>query len=257
MVDPASEAALKEVTEGVRRLCLTGGRKWTIIHSDGVPYVQLSEMQDDIFKCTHCEVELDKRNFENSVNFEASKEEHLRQHELTTSFVPKFDDIIILPGPGHIELNMGRKLLNLLWTPLLSDYVTALGFRSVNAQNVVRRGIDHHRTRQILQTTLDALSRELLVPYVRYCLHAGFEASTTGYTAWIENDVEDSNYLFLYHMAFMYLLAFNLYNEATCKNHGDLMLDNKFSFVNYISRDTNSGSKKTKVLWQKVLAMLH
>ena len=60
MVNLASEAALKVVAENVRQLCLTGGRKWTMIHSDGVPYVQLAEMQDNIFKCTRCEVELEK-----------------------------------------------------------------------------------------------------------------------------------------------------------------------------------------------------
>ena len=42
MVNPASEESLEEVVKHVRSLSLQDGRKWTILHSDGIPYVQLS-----------------------------------------------------------------------------------------------------------------------------------------------------------------------------------------------------------------------
>ena len=34
-----------------------------------------------------------------------------------------FANIVLLPGPGHIELNMGRLLLKLLWIQFLNKFV--------------------------------------------------------------------------------------------------------------------------------------
>lgn len=58
------------------------------------------------------------------------------------SFQRAFGDFIFRPGPGHIELNMAKCLLNFSW-PVLLPIVTALGFRTKKAQDVVKRGCDH------------------------------------------------------------------------------------------------------------------
>ena len=56
-----------------------------------------------------------------------SKHAALHQNEMCT-FHNLFHNIILLPGPGHLELNMGRLLLKLLWVPFLNKIVEFLGF---------------------------------------------------------------------------------------------------------------------------------
>ena len=125
---------------------------------------------------------------------------------------------------------MGRKLLNLLWIPLLRRIAQMLGFRTEKALAVVKSGIDHHRTRQILRACLYALSKELLVPFVRDCLKVEIIPNNDNYLNWV---VETCGYQYMlyYHFAFTYLLAFNLYTEATRKNHSLRMMAARIQFA--------------------------
>ena len=111
--------------------------KWTFVISDGVPYVYASTIQDSL-QCTICEEYIDS----------SDKDIHVALHESDhISFKKPFENLILIPGPGHIELNMGRKLLNLLWVPLLRRIAQMLGFRTEKPLTVVKSGIDHRRTR--------------------------------------------------------------------------------------------------------------
>ena len=93
-----------------------------------------------------------------------------------------------------------------------------LGFRTEKVLAVVKSGINHHHTRQILCACLYALSKELLVPFVRDCLKAEIIPNNDNF---LNRVVETCGYQYMlyYHFAFTYLLAFNLYTEATRKNH--------------------------------------
>ena len=71
---------------------------------------------------------------------------------------------MLIPVPGHIELNIVRLLLKFLWT-----LVKKLGFRIDKAQLFVKNGIDQHCTHQILSCSLFLLSAELLWSYVHEC----------------------------------------------------------------------------------------
>ena len=53
----------------------------------------------------------------------------------------------------------------------MQHFAKLLGFRSPRAQDVIHRGIDHHRSRQILHcvsTLLNALAKELVRPFVMH-----------------------------------------------------------------------------------------
>ena len=91
-------------------------------------------------------------------------------------------------------------------------------------QQVVLNGVDHHRSKQLLSSCFEALSKKLLVPYIRYWIEKGEEASNDGYQDWVDNFIDDPTYMFLYHVTFTYLLGFHLYNEATRKNHSLRMM---------------------------------
>ena len=65
--------------------------------------------------------------------------------------------------------------------------IVNLGFRTDKAQLLVKNGIDHHRTRQILSCTFFALSAELLLPYVRECLQKQILPMNESYQKWVTN----------------------------------------------------------------------
>lgn len=225
MVNPNSLETVKKVIEHV--LEVTGvkdtehPRKWTIMHSDGVPYVYASDLQDNFFACSVCKLEVSKG--ELTID---QWNNYLAEHKQICSgtFELLFGDIMFIPGPGHIELNSARLLLKFLWQPFMSYFVKQLGFRTPKAQQVVLNGVDHHRSKQLLSCSLEAISKELVVPYVRHCIQMKEEPCNYGYQLWVENVVTDPTYMFLYHVTFTYLLSFHLYNEATRKNHSLRMM---------------------------------
>ena len=76
---------------------------------------------------------------------------------------------------------MGRLPLKLLWVPFLNRIVHSLGFRIEKAQMVVQNEVGHHRTRQILSSSLYASANELLVPFLRYCKMNGIAENNKNY----------------------------------------------------------------------------
>ena len=128
-----------------------------------------SDIQNYYLKCSDCKEEVDTKGLSKD-EWEEFLTIHKETHRNDTSefeFKQIFDNIILVPGPGHIEMNMARLLLRLLWEPFLCEFPKLLGFRTPRAQEVVKNGIDHHRSRYILQSTLETLSKGLHVPFVK------------------------------------------------------------------------------------------
>ena len=168
MVNPCSQESLYNVMKHIQNICSVGAnenRKWTILISDGVPYTLASDIQDFVLFCQECGMEVDRKGISS-----AKFEEFLITHEslchsdipINERFTSSFMNLLLLPGLGHMELNQSRILLELLWEPILSHVVSLLGFRTPRAKQVVKEGIDHHCSRQILEACLEAISKELL-----------------------------------------------------------------------------------------------
>ena len=113
------------------------------------------------------------------------------------SFELLFGKIMFVLGPGHIELNLARLLLRFLCQAFLSHFVKCLGFRTLKAQQLVLNGVDHHRSKQLLSSCFEALSKELLVSCICYCTEKGEEASNDGYQQLVDNFVDDPTYILL------------------------------------------------------------
>ena len=192
MVNPNYIATVREVVEHVLDIPRVKDpehpRKWTIMHSDGVPYVYASELQDNLFVCNICVEEINKGDMRCEM-WNTFLDEHTQK--CFGSFELLFGNIMFVPGPGYIELNLARLLLRFLWQPFLSHFVKCLGFRTHKARQVVLNGVDHHLSKQLLSSCFEALSKELLVPYIRYCLEKGEEASNDGYQDWVDNFIDD------------------------------------------------------------------
>ena len=95
-----------------------------------MPYIYASIIQDTHVNCSICKKEI--CNQVSQDEFEDLK----REHDLC-QFQGLFSSIVLLPGPGDIELNMGRILLKLLWVTFLNRIVHLLGFRTEKAQMIV------------------------------------------------------------------------------------------------------------------------
>ena len=149
MVNPNSIESVRSVMEDIQNQTHLHSndhdRKWTFLHSDGVPFVYASDIQDYYLKCSDCKDEWEEF-------LTIHKETHKNESEF--EFKQIFDNIILVPCPGHIEMNMARLLLRLLWKPFLCEFAKLLGFHTPRAQEVVKNGIDHHCSRYILQSTL-------------------------------------------------------------------------------------------------------
>ena len=177
MVNPCSHEAMDEVMSHFKKCCNVGPhceRKWTILASDGVPYILASDIQDNFYICNNCNIEVDRKNITDEefneyiqVHCQSCKQNNGTEAE---QFLQRHQHILLLPGPGHMELNEGKMLLKFLWYPFVSYLSTLLGFRTPRAKDVVKEGVDHHRTKQvfskqIFSICLEALSEELL-PFV-------------------------------------------------------------------------------------------
>ena len=75
-----------------------------------------------------------------------------------------------MPVLGHVEMNERKILLKLRWCPVISNLLLLLGSQTPRAKYIVREGFDYHRTKQILSLCLEAIAKELLVPYVCHCI---------------------------------------------------------------------------------------
>ena len=224
MVNPNFIEAVKTILEHVSTTSQLSENhdscKWTFVISDGVPYVHASTIQDSL-QCTVCEEYIDS----------SDKDIHIALHERDhISFAKPLETLKLIPGPGHIQLNIGKKLLNLLWVPMLCRSAQMLSFQTEKALAVVESGIYHHHTRQILWACLYALLKELLVSFARDCLKAEIIPNNKNYINWV---VETCGYQYMlyYHFAFTSLLPFDLYTEATCKNHSLRMMAAQIQFV--------------------------
>ena len=122
MVNPNSIEAVKTILEHV---CTTSqlsenhdSRKWTFVISDSVPYVYASTIPDSL-QCTVCEHYIDS----------SEKDIHIALHERDhISFAKPFENLILIPGPGHIELNMGKKTTKLVVGPNVAQNCTNVRF---------------------------------------------------------------------------------------------------------------------------------
>ena len=176
MVSPCSQESVCDVMKYIQNICSAGdneNRKWTILISDGVPYTLASDIQDFVLFCQECGMEIDRKGISS-----AEFEEFLITYEslcradipIRERFTLGFMNLLLFSGLGRVELNQSCVFLKLLWERILSHVVSLLGFRTLRAKQVVKEGIDHHRSRQVLKACLEAISKEFLTPHVQDCM---------------------------------------------------------------------------------------
>ena len=198
-----------------RSLSPDGGRKWTAIGCDGLPYVLGARLIEDD---------------------------------------PTLQNILLMPGLGHYEINMVRCVFKILWNVVIKDLAEMLGFRSVRALSSCLNCTDHHKAWQIFLILLFGTLDEILVPYVRRCLTTKSPASVSGFYDYLESAI-DPNYVFLSDIVFNYLVPLFIFRCGVRKNNQKFILAGRCKFSElfyctnmYFYQEIDFRDLKTRVL---------
>ncbi|MES9969685.1 MAG: hypothetical protein ABW092_06590, partial [Candidatus Thiodiazotropha sp.] len=205
-------------------------RSWISVGCDGLPYLLAAKIIDKTFVCPQCNACM-KTGPEDFIS-------HLELHGLPTQSIEtfrKYKQIFLRPGLGHFEINMVKCLFKLLWVVLLCRVSKLLGFRSERAQNYCKAASGHHKSWEILQIVFRAVSKELLIAFVRQNLANGKQPTIDKYFRWLQT-VKDPNYLFMQEIVFTCLVALNIFRIGVRGNNSAVMLAGrqKFSRLFYI-----------------------
>ena len=182
-VNPCSYQAVEQVLHHIQSNTC-GRREWTIVGCDGLPFVLGSRI--------------------------ISKTNHLQ-------------NILLLPGLGHYEINMVKCIFKLMWDPVIEDLAKLLGFKSVKALTSCQKCSDHHKAWQIIQILLFGTMDELLLPYVKSCIAANREPSMEGLNEFMVS-VKNPKFHFLYKSVLTYLFALSVFRCGVRRNNQDFML---------------------------------
>lgn len=197
MVNPNSYDAIRKVLVDcgqqarIQKYCPESNRKFLLIYCDGVPYNLIWRLCQSTFRCLSCGELLHSK-------ADCTKHGH-------NDFTLEFDWVVVVPGGGHIEMNMLKTLVELLWPVFWKDMVMLFNFTSEAALRSARNVSDHHKGWAVLSICRNAVVDELLVPYVRQKLSIGSNSnaksinlSPKDYFKFLESGlVQDPNYLFL------------------------------------------------------------
>ena len=174
-VNPSSYSAVKDVlrnigkTAGIKRYCETGqsNREWLPVTMDGAPYSLAQEICQKTLICVGCE-STGANSVDNTVWKDDWEEHVLKVHKgARVKYVKEFDWVVLRIGKLHMEMNMGKYILDFTWEVFMSALAYEMGFTSEAAQMYARRGTSTHHTMTLLKVAQKATWMELLVPYVR------------------------------------------------------------------------------------------
>ena len=118
MVNPCSHEGIDEIMSHVKKCCSVRSdceRKWTILVSDGVPYILASDIQDKFYICNNCNIGEYRKNITNeefnSVFKSVVKVESRTSHKRRTIFVKAPKHFIVTWARTHrISPAISRKI---------------------------------------------------------------------------------------------------------------------------------------------------
>ena len=191
----------------------TGDREWVSVCCDGSPYVLCLRLILSTYLCDTCGV---------SVMGIPAIDQHLQNHSAdnsTPTYTLEFDWVLLIPGPGHIEMNLVKSIVEFSWEIFWKQMAICLNFKSENAQKAAKRVSDHHKGWAMLSIARTALAKELVLPFVRIELAKEHnDLTTVNFMRFISRDVVDPNYLLLADIVFEFIDAIYMYRTGirTC-----------------------------------------
>ena len=162
-VNPNSYKTIKEVLFNLLQQVKSDERTWVRIGFDGVPYGIAKELIDKVYFCNGCEEIIDLK--------EDSLETHLLHFHYSDSNIsvkPYFGDILLVPGPGHMEKNFLLTIFKFTKDIFMFKLADKLGFKSSKAKDFIINCGDHHLSWQIANIVFDAFAKELMHIFLQF-----------------------------------------------------------------------------------------
>ena len=115
-------------------------RSYIVINCDGLPHLIGIDVIQNCFICAQCEVKLE------SIASITSHKKNLGH----TKFYMQYGNVILRIGRFHLELNMHRSYVNLLWDIEYSQIAKFAQFVSPKAQLTMKKVSDFHKSTNLL-----------------------------------------------------------------------------------------------------------
>ena len=101
MVNPCSYASLETVLDNIIINCI---REWVVVGCDGLPFILCFRIIENYHICQCC-----KESFKKKDVFI----KHVNGHPVDDiSACKKYGNILLIPGMGHVEINITKGILN-------------------------------------------------------------------------------------------------------------------------------------------------
>jgi hypothetical protein len=232
-VNPCSYEAVKKVLldigkkADVNQYNPAGSRKWLPVACDGLPFGLCSKVVACTYRCTICDP--NRAEFDNLVHGFKEYEQHIHEQHAKHQFSSQelkmhleFKWVILIPGPGHIEMNLVKSFVELCWDIFYQEMVKIFGFTTDNALIGAKRVSDHHKAWTLLTIARQALTAELILPYVRAMLGQDVEMSAAHFFKYVM-DTCNPNYFFIADITFEILDGIFLYRIGVREGNKDKM----------------------------------
>ena len=188
-----------------------GSREFVIIFCDGSPYNLCFRVIMSTYRCPLCAEVI-------------SGEQNMNKHLVTTHNVPsedqdafplEYDWALLQPGPGHIEMNMIKGITSTCWEIFWRVLAQTMNFKSDKALQCCRQVTDHHKGWQLFTIAYEALSHELIVPFVREELKkASPNLTALAFANFQKNEIQDPTYTLICDLCFEFMGAISMYRTG-------------------------------------------
>ncbi|XP_028513483.1 uncharacterized protein LOC114574605 [Exaiptasia diaphana] len=241
-VNPNSFDSMKEVLRRVGKAANVkryhpnkeDARHWLSLTMDGLPYLVVRGIIDEVHICAQCEKEVIKSDF--------SSHDLVNHKGQIIEYVREFDWVVLRIGKLHVEMNMAKTLVNVTWEVFFSQMASEMGFKTEAAQKFAHKCSDHHKTASLIEIAHVGIWSELLVPYVKARLEAGERLSVNDYLyAWIpDNAFKCPRYRFMFLMAWKFFSAFKIFHIGVRRNNARYVHAGQMAFSSLFHRSSAS-----------------
>ena len=175
-----SHDTVKQVLLNLQSQCEIGKtREWVRVGCDGVPYSMADKLINNLVLCKVCN---------NHINTcKETIESHfidIHSENTNVEFAKVFDSILLVPGAGHIELNILRALFKFCRHVFLEILAQKLGFCSKKAKEFIINCGNHHLSWEISAIIYQAFAKELIRVYVISCFKRKVTPSVADFVFW-------------------------------------------------------------------------
>ena len=157
-----------------------------------------------------------------------------RDVDSNVSLKPYFGDILLVPGPGHMEKNFLLTIFKFTKNIFMFKLVDKLGFRSLKADYFVIDCGDHHLLWQIANIVFDIFAKELIHVVLQCCEYQNLQPTIENFVFWHNQRGVNPNFNFYYDLIFKIFLVLKFYLAGTrCKNSQQQWQEDKQSHLSF------------------------